>query len=171
MSDINLEVTLDLSGIELLSMYSTDVRSPTKIDSDFIHVLNLSTDTFIDYGGVNMEIKGLRKSDNINWHLNDYSKYNSDLSAVIINYAATSDNYNDFISRPSLVTSSLDRPYVKDPGNLSGGIGFDKVNLQYWTSSILKLDYTDTYKTIVQIFRRTKSLGYASFDRTINLTK
>ncbi|SFO09320.1 hypothetical protein [Xenorhabdus japonica] len=144
-----------------------------RIQDELIHVLNLSEEPFKDYGGDSIIIKGLKVNDSINLHLDDYSKYNSDLSAVILSYTGNSDEYpGDYVSPPALMTDYIDRPYISNPQDPTNSINFNKVNLYYWNTNIIRLDSPLLhYKGTVQIFKKRTSLGYSSFERTVKFTR
>ncbi|QTL40996.1 hypothetical protein HGO23_06565 [Xenorhabdus budapestensis] len=168
MSDINLSIALDLKALQYSPKLTDSIDDAEEkiISSEYIHMLDLRGKSFKDDGGGPAEINNIKIGDTINWHLADYSAYNSTLSAMMISYKAMSNNdAEQFISSPKIVRANLFRPYYTE--NLD--VDFSMVNLYYWTSKVLRINVTVSYKGLIRIYEGNQPLGYLSIQRSINL--
>ncbi len=165
MSDINMSIALDLNSILEVTNLSQDVGLVTKLDSKYVHLLALNNGYFQDYSGVTAKISGAKVGDSINLAVVNYSEYDSELFAVLINYKLVDSKFS--VSIPKAVSDSVKRLIIDDTTNLDNNRRFNDVNLYYWTSSIVKLGVTEKYKGLLKVYRSDQFLGYASFEQSI----
>ncbi|MDE1484576.1 hypothetical protein [Xenorhabdus bovienii] len=167
MATINLSLALDLIAIKNSNKLTDTIDNAEKriISNEYIHMLDLRGTSFKDEPGGVAEIYNVKMDDTINWHLDNYSSYNSDLSAMIINYVSDDNNSKDFLTPPKIIRNSLKRPYY----TADFDVLFKDVDLYYWTSDVLKLNVTAKYKGLIRVYEKDQPLGYAYIERSITL--
>ncbi|REF27611.1 hypothetical protein BDD26_2418 [Xenorhabdus cabanillasii] len=119
MADINLSIALDLKSIETVYNFSENINDAAFIDDKYVHVLALNGASFKDSTGVaNAKIYGVQPQDNVNLTVVNYSEYNSEFSAILINYTVVKSNSS--VSAPKIVLNTVQRPYISDSKNTDG---------------------------------------------------
>ncbi|MDE1480629.1 hypothetical protein KKJ01_21185 [Xenorhabdus bovienii] len=165
MTDINISIALDLKNIVDLGNYSIDFKKKKRISDQYVHVLAPKENLINDYGGVNAIISDVDIGDRVNWTVVNYSEYNSELSAVLINYTLV--NPQGSVSTPEIELGSFQRPYIIDSSNIEGSMSFNNVGLYYWTSNIKSFNVTEKYNGILKIYKGKVLLGYAYFEQSM----
>ncbi|MCP9270369.1 inclusion body family protein [Xenorhabdus sp. XENO-1] len=165
MADINVLIALDLKTIVDLSIYSDNINKMRKISNQYVHVLAPDGSSIKDYGGVNATISEVDIDDSVNWNVVNYSEFNSELSAILINYKLVDSKKS--VTPPELVSGDVYRPYINNNEDINDSIKLDKIRQSYWTSNVLGLNVTEKYNGILKIYRKDELLGYAYFEQSM----